>query len=266
MYCIFCKNESISSRSIEHIIPESLGNVTHTLPVGVVCDKCNNYFARKVEKPFLDSLYIQERRFYAGIPNKKERIPVLEGIHLQSLIPIQMMKKLKEPGISVGAAPNADESRWIKSLQNNGSGTLIMPIGTRPDDYVSSRFIAKVGLEVLAHRVLELPNGLNEIVNKPELDELRRYVRFGDKPEIWPMSFRQIYPADKLFSDGQVEYALDHEFDILVTDESEFYIVVAIFGDEYVLNLGGPEIEGYERWLAANNGISPLYTGKNKDS
>jgi hypothetical protein len=56
MRCIFCKNDSSNSKSVEHIIPESLGNTTRTLPKGVVCDTCNNYFARKVEKPFLEAL------------------------------------------------------------------------------------------------------------------------------------------------------------------------------------------------------------------
>lgn len=54
MNCIFCKEESSNSRSIEHIIPESLGNKDHVLPPGIVCDKCNNYFARKIEKKILE--------------------------------------------------------------------------------------------------------------------------------------------------------------------------------------------------------------------
>ena len=55
MRCVFCKADSSQSRSVEHIIPESLGNTAHTLPRCVVCDQCNGYFARKIEKPVLDS-------------------------------------------------------------------------------------------------------------------------------------------------------------------------------------------------------------------
>src|SRR6267154_1084155 len=51
--CIFCKQNSALSRSVEHIVPESLGNTQHILPIGVVCDACNNYLAREVEKPLL---------------------------------------------------------------------------------------------------------------------------------------------------------------------------------------------------------------------
>ena len=55
MKCIFCGQESSYSKSIEHIVPESFGNKTAFLRKGIVCDKCNNYFARKVEQPFLES-------------------------------------------------------------------------------------------------------------------------------------------------------------------------------------------------------------------
>ena len=49
MRCLFCKQDSSNTKSVEHIIPESLGNKTLILPRGYVCDKCNNYFAIKVE-------------------------------------------------------------------------------------------------------------------------------------------------------------------------------------------------------------------------
>ncbi|HAH48747.1 MAG TPA: HNH endonuclease, partial [Planctomycetaceae bacterium] len=177
MRCIFCKVDSSSSRSVEHIIPESLGNIDHVLPPGIVCDKCNNYISREVEKPFLDSRYIQERRFNFGIPSKKKRIPPMEGFHLQTSTLIHLLKVDGEEGISVCAGPNTDESRWVNSLLSSKAGTLILPIGEKPSDKVVSRFIGKVGLEVLAHRALDDPEILDEIVNKTELDQLRDYVR-----------------------------------------------------------------------------------------
>jgi len=39
-----------------------------------------------------------------------------------------------------------------------------------------------------------------------------------------------------------------HEFDILQTEASECYFVLAIFGLEFALNMGGAEIDGYP-WL-----------------
>jgi hypothetical protein len=263
MHCIFCKGETSGSYSEEHIIPESLGNIDHVLPPGVVCDKCNNYLAREVEKPFLDSRYFQERRFHFGIPNKKKRIPPMEGIHLQSGTKIQFVKLDGEENICVGASPNTDESRWVRSILSSKSGTVIMPIGEKPNEKIISRFIGKIGLEVLAHRMIDVPGGIEEIVNKRELDELRNYVRIGNSKQSWPYSCRSIYTPEFIFSDGNEQFQVIHEFDILVTPESEFYIVVAIFGEEYVLNLGGPEMDGYELWLKENNNISPLYSNKN---
>ena len=46
--------------------------------------------------------------------NKKERIPPLEGFHLQSLTSIQFLKLPGEKDISVGAAPDVDETRWVE--------------------------------------------------------------------------------------------------------------------------------------------------------
>ena len=41
--------------------------------------------------------------------------------------------------------------------------------------------------------------------------------------------------------------------------EGEVYAVIAIFGVEYVINLGGPELDGYEKWRKWNGECSYLY-------
>lgn len=81
MRCIFCKTDSSKSRGGEHIIPESLGNIDHTLPVGVVCDSCNNYFSHKIEKPLLDSDYFRHARFMHRVSNKEGRVPTVIAFH-----------------------------------------------------------------------------------------------------------------------------------------------------------------------------------------
>jgi hypothetical protein len=80
MRCLFCKQDSSRSVGREHIIPESLGNTTQVLPPGVVCDGCNNYFARKVERPFLQAAAILQLRFQQALPNKKGRVPKLRAV------------------------------------------------------------------------------------------------------------------------------------------------------------------------------------------
>src|SRR5687768_18410135 len=79
MDCLFCERSSIDSKSVEHIIPESLGNTVYILPVGVVCDKCNNYFSREIEGPLLSHNFFRQKRHCLGILSKKGRIPDEKG-------------------------------------------------------------------------------------------------------------------------------------------------------------------------------------------
>ena len=38
MKCLFCKQSSTDTKSVEHVVPESLGNTKFILPLGYVCD------------------------------------------------------------------------------------------------------------------------------------------------------------------------------------------------------------------------------------
>lgn len=71
MQCIFCHKDSSTSKSVEHIIPESLGNKHHYLSKGYVCDDCNHYFAVKIEKELLAQPYFVSMRSRNGILTKK---------------------------------------------------------------------------------------------------------------------------------------------------------------------------------------------------
>src|SRR5688572_24033225 len=95
MRCVFCKKNSDLSRSIEHIVPESLWNKRNTLPKGIVCDSCNNYFARKVENPFLSSTAIKTLRFHQAIPSKKGKIPSIKAI-LNGKFPVTLYQNPNE--------------------------------------------------------------------------------------------------------------------------------------------------------------------------
>ena len=101
---------------------------------------------------------------------------------------------------------------------------------------------------------------------KAELKVLRDFVRWDRGDRHWPISMRRIYPGDCKFRDGDgAPFQALNEFDILTTSDSEYFVILAIFGVEYAMNLGGPELEGFEKWLAQNGNKSPLYTGKNAE-
>lgn len=237
-------------------MPESFGNTEHVLEPGVVCDKCNNYLARKVEKPILDSLYFRERRFSAVVPNKRGHVVPLDGFHLQSGSRIQAYADLGE-GISIGTHLDAEEAHLIEMLFSQSRGTLIFPTATPPEDRAIARFVGKVGLEALASRLIQAGESYEELVDNAAFDELRDFVRRGSGPRQWPFLRRHLYPPDKVFSESGEQYELLHEFQLLLRPIDEAndlyacYITLVLFGEEFVLNLGGPGLDGVEAWQAS---------------
>jgi hypothetical protein len=259
MRCLFCKQNSDESKSVEHIVPESIGNIKQILPPGVVCDACNNYFAREVEKPFLESPEILALRFHQAVPSKKGRIPPLQG-RLDSGAPVIAHRDIK--GDSFGSL-SVDEGT-AEQLLKSEKGTLILPAGGEltANPFVS-RFLAKAALEVMAQRLLKSPEGLAYLVDEPQLDPVRNHARRG-QPREWPYHSRRIYDANQSLR-GKTGSALQivHEYDFLQTEKGEMYFILALFGLELALNVGGPLIEGYTSWLEQHNQASPLYWGKN---
>lgn len=257
MRCIFCKQDSSTSRTTEHIIPESLGNRDHVLPPGVVCDRCNNYFARKIEGPLLDSGYFRQLRFRNVVFNKEGRVPTIKALYLPGRVLVEIMRD--EKGKSIYPSKEADMSRFIKSISTHETGTLIVPQPPLSEEQLVSRFLGKVAMETLALIALEIPNGLSEITDKPELDELRNYVRGYSPLRDWSFHVRHIYPEDKVFyEEGYGECEILHSFKLLYTECQELYLVLVIFGVEYCINMGGSEIEGYLEWLKQHSFESPL--------
>jgi hypothetical protein len=255
--CIFCKQSSSSSKSVEHIIPESLGNKRHVLPKGIVCDGCNNYFSRKVEKPFLDLPAVRQLRFQQDIESKRGNIPSITGL-IAPDIPALLTKYPKYDFTSVQVS-EPDLARLLQVKE----GTVLFPLaGDLPNTPVVSRFLAKIALEAMALRLVEFPEGIAYICDEAQFDVLRDHARKG-YVSPWPVHIRTIYHQNgKTFGPKGNAEQIVHEFDFLVTDQSEWFFVLAIFGVEFTINLGGPEISGYRRWLEQTGGLSPLYTDR----
>ena len=141
--------------------------------------------------------------------------------------------------------------------------SIVIPVNERPPDkniYIS-KFLGKVRLEALAKIGEGGEDGIQEIVDKIELDAIRNYVRYGQGVKYWEYHCRVLYPEDNLFLDDKAkeEYQVLHEYKPLYTDNFQLLIVVAIFGVEYCLDLGQPTTETYLKSLEDHNHASPLY-------
>lgn len=277
MKCLFCKQNSTNTKSVEHIVPESLGNTTFILPLGYVCDKCNNYFAREVEKPFLDLPELRLLRFQEAIPNKKNKMPAITGL-LNGKYPITLKRKLSHNKVVNEAEVSIEAINRILNISDRT--TIIVPAFTNkmlpPNNYITSRFLAKLALEALADKLKDIENSLDDLVNDTQFDMLRNHARLGIIKK-WPCSIRRIYDYNKIweYSDG-LHGQMVHESDFLLIPVeknhelnvghimAEIYFVVALWGIEFAINMAGPEIIGYENWLKNHNDESPLYCGNNK--
>lgn len=276
MRCLFCKKDSSTAKSVEHIIPESLGNKTFILPRGYVCDKCNNYFAREVEKPFLEQFNMRLLRFQEAIPNKKNKIPSIDGI-IDS-VPVTIHKDIINDEIITGI--DASKELFDRIVNQQGKVELILPALLEdclpPQDSITSRFLAKIALEALAERLKELEDSLDSLIDDQQFDTIRNHARMGTT-KGWPCSIRRIYATDTQweFSGGEKSQII-HECDFLFPNaredelkennyiQSELYCVIALWGIEFAINMGGPEIDGYKDWLIKHDNISPLYYEKNQ--
>lgn len=276
MKCLFCKQDSTSTKSVEHIVPESLGNTSYILPLGYVCDKCNNYFAREVEKPFLELPEVKLLRFQESIPNKKKRMPTIDAI-LNGSVPIKLKRKISHNEVMNEVEVPA-EAFDILMKRSNTQMNIILPAFTNEVSFqnspIFSRLLAKIALEALADKLKDVDNSLNDLIEDSQFDLIRNHARLGMTKD-WPCSIRRIYDYNKVwkFDDGN-EGQMVHESDFLFIEYdmknttntnftyAEIYFIIALWGIEFAINMGGPEIVGYEEWLKNHNNQSPLYCEK----
>ncbi len=259
MNCIFCKEISDNSKSAEHIIPESLGNKSHVLDNGIVCDKCNNYFASKIEKEVLELSYFKSLRHRNYILNKKNKLPRENGyiIHTNGgqIEIVQRFENILEVNI---------ENKGIFNLVEEGKvDKLYIPILSLPpvDNVFISRLLGKIALEALAQRVQQVEEWNKDFIEYEELDNLRNYVRYG-QGKFWVYNVRRVYNESNTFKERKLdideEYQILHEFDFLYIDDKYLYFICIIMGVEYAINVGERTLQQYIEWLNKNHNKSPL--------
>jgi hypothetical protein len=260
MNCIFCR-QGRSFKTVEHIIPESLGNVDHVLPKGVVCDACNNYFAVKVEKLLLEKPYFINLRQRNLIRSKKGRL-----VPDKILFPHPKAGWVETWIDEKGFILRSEDTDVISLIKEGKITSMIIPTVPVLDypDSILSRFLAKAALELVAYYSFGGGTYDDEFISQNNLDALRQYARYGIGT-FWPYHQRRIYTEEDRFMNIDIQpepYEILHEMDFLMTSLEHIYLILVIMGVEYVIRLNIPEIESYQQWLTANNDRSPVRRGK----
>lgn len=259
MKCLFCKQDSSSSKSVEHIIPESLGNKDHVLRPGIVCDSCNNYFATKIEKPLLEQPYFKSLRHRNDILTKKGNPVPEKGIIAHpkgGLIDIYRGKD--------GLSLDINSPDIINLITTGKVNKMYVPFGEsepQRDNIIVSRFLAKMSVEALIYWIKNEEEWIDEVMNKPELDNIKNYARYGMGVKSWSYHQRRLYEETDRFYNPKIQetpYEVLHEFKFFWTKEQEFYFVIAIMGVEYAINMGDPSVDTYINWLKENENASIL--------
>ena len=270
MQCIFCHKDSLNSKSIEHIIPESLGNKEHFLPKGYVCDECNHYFAIKIENELLSQPYFVSMRFRNEILTKKGRHVKEKMMFPGALKSVEAILQTTDDG-NVISFYDEDLFDRVKNGEVNEIMALYIPEPNYPNK-IMSRFLAKCAYEYFLYNMGKEKYDLcvQELLCKESdiLKALREYARYG-KGEYWQYNQRRIYSeGDVVFHQNkELNYEILHEMKFFTREhkrfpngyvEAEVYFVMAIAGIEYAICISDPNISEYQEWLKEHNGLSPL--------
>lgn len=176
--CLFCRGDGPFT-TVEHIVPESLGNDSDVLR-DVVCDRCQNYLGRAVEKPAFDATPFGFWRTVLGTKTKAGALP-----KFASLPPKSGAFPSEHPltdHFQVSANEDASTTLNIpQSINNpNGRSPQLKIVFSPWHIFTMGRFLGKIGLEYLALKQ-------RDVAMSKSLDQIRNYVRRGSVGWLWPI-------------------------------------------------------------------------------
>ncbi|QAX31041.1 HNH endonuclease [Leisingera sp. NJS204] len=270
--CIFCKKTVGPFRSVEHIVPESMGNISgrRVLPKGAVCDPCNNYFATKVEGPVLSHISFQNLRAKYMVPTKRGKTPFVRGFAHNTDIEVGMRLNKKTERLEFFAVKESQTAEYERLKRLDAmfvrQNLLVFPMDVDPPQKEMSRFLAKMAFEALFERFCCTVGEQEayDIISGEHYDRVREWARYGHNFDEWPFHYRAYFPEETLMEhpDTREWVRFGFGYDLLLTGTPETYFVFSYYGHEFAINLGGPAIKGYEEWLGENNHVSFLVEKK----
>lgn len=164
MKCVYCLKEGQPSTGRAHVFPEALKGNAKTLPLGAVCDLCNQYLGkldRVVAAHPIMALSIQ----LLGLPGKKGMRDRVGNVD----------RTIHKGAITVPC----DEPIVVEDSDGSKSYRFTPLI---PSTFDMLRF--RRGLYHIAFNLVALVEGIDEMYDS-RYDNVRRYIRRGGITESW---------------------------------------------------------------------------------
>ncbi len=193
--CIFCDSNN-SFSSVEHVIPESLGNDILVLDKGWVCDNCNNTMST-FEGRVLSNSILGIERCRLGVITKKKR-PAKSTTY-----GINWFAEPDKPPNRISVETNWADCPvlWGKDY---ASGKIAIPIHDETNNDIS-RLLLKIGVEVSS-----VARRLGHIDIHNDFIDAKKFV-LGLSRDLWPYLMIRSGNIDKfatsLFENAPQEHA-----------------------------------------------------------
>jgi len=229
--CLFCLSNAGPFLRVEHPIPESLGNDDLVLPLGFVCDGCNQYFGSKIEKHVLESMPFAGVRIMLNVPNKKGRLTHFTCKDHYSVFPTTY----RDLVLFAGRQPIIDAAM---------EGRAIPAPQFPEDDWLMARFLLKMGLELLL---------TDDLVNPfdAEFNGSRRFSRCPNVGDSWRFATGRYPRRDDLINysfirDGETWLNENlYQYSIGKMANRDVYFAFLYRDHYFAINLNSPNCTAY---------------------
>jgi len=182
--CLFCRAHGPFT-TIEHIVRQSLGNDDDLLK-GEVCDDCQAYFGKEIEKFVLSRTPFAFWRTLLGLRTTTKKLPSVD-------LSQPRQNKGRLPELSVhhddhigltahedgSTSVDIDDPRIVTEIVSGRRSSFQFVLSPKHLCFIG-RFLGKIGLEFLCRKDPEQ-------ARSAMFDDLRQYIREGIQKEIWPL-------------------------------------------------------------------------------
>lgn len=198
-------------------------------------------------------------RAWHQVPNKRRKFPSLLG-HIGGTDIAVGLRRNRDGKLKIETERLLDSAHLTIELEAGLPNGFLFVIDMDPPKREMSRFLCKMAIETIAQTFARVDGGTEIIIDTDFYDNIRTYTRYGNNYSEWPYSQRRIYPETTLMRHPETNEWVTVGFGCcwFMNKRQETLFVFCFYGIEFVINVGGPSIRGYEEWLEDHKNISPM--------